>query len=97
MQRALSPQTKEAVAALRENFVTDSGSPKWETLKVLDQLKENSEKNSREEHSKVGYGEILQRVLASPEGSALRRIIADLDVREVLRGTARREGHVKNS
>eukprot|EP00435_Cladocopium_sp_Y103_P060256 s1341_g22.t1 len=113
MQRALSPKTKAAVAALRQNFVTETGSPQWETLDALVSQAEaetndsntadaghaahagaeaNSASSSSSSSSSSNYAEVLQRVLASPQGSALRRIFADLDAQQLLQGLAGKKG-----
>lgn len=112
MQRALSPKTKAAVAALRQNFVTETGSPQWETLDALvsqaeaeaAEANDNStghtshaghdgaEASSASSSSSANYAEVLQRVLASPQGSALRRIFADLDAQQLLQGLAGKKG-----
>ena len=42
--------------------------------------------------SSPSYAEVLQRVLASPQGYALRRIFADLDVQQLLQGLAGKKG-----
>lgn len=116
MQRALSPKTKAAVAALRQNFVTETGSPQWETLDALVSQAEAegaeasdntntaahatsgaeansaSSSSSSSSSSSTNYAEVLQRVLASPQGSALRRIFADLDAQQLLQGLAGKKG-----
>jgi len=121
MQRALSPQTKAAVAALRENFVTEEGAPKWDTLDSLlaqadqaDQAEATAEaaeaapraasasstaastdsaaSTSSGTAASASYGAVLQRVLGSPEGFALRRIFVDLDARQLLHGLNGRRG-----
>ena len=81
--------------ALRENFVTDVGGPQWDTLDTfMAQMNssDSSTTSSSSSSSTVGYGEVLQRVLGSPEGAALRRIFADLDIKDILRGLAGRRG-----
>lgn len=101
-----------AVAALRQNFVTETGSPQWETLDALvsqaeaeaAEANDNStghtshaghdgaEASSASSSSSANYAEVLQRVLASPQGSALRRIFADLDAQQLLQGLAGKKG-----
>jgi len=104
LQRALSPKTEEAVAALRETWVTDTGAPRWETLNALAQnLAEPADaqgqggpdpaaRQNSSASSSPSYGEVLRRVLQSPEGRALRRILVDLDFRQLLRGLAGPQG-----
>ncbi|CAK9026675.1 unnamed protein product [Durusdinium trenchii] len=100
MQRALSPKTKAAVEALRENFITESGAPQWDTFDTLIGSSDSSNStaatgsSSSSSSSSVSYGEILQRVLGSPEGFALRRIFADLDANQALQGLAGPRGEV---
>ena len=87
-----------AVAALRQNFVTETGSPQWETLDTLVSQAEAEAAEAAEANdnstgtSHVGGAEVLQRVLASPQGSALRRIFADLDAQQLLQGLAGKKG-----
>lgn len=86
-----------AVAALRQNFVTETGSPQWETLDTLvsqaeAEAAEAAEADNSTGTSHVGGAEVLQRVLASPQGSALRRIFADLDAQQLLQGLAGKKG-----
>eukprot|EP00439_Symbiodinium_sp_Y106_P016519 s2446_g2.t1 len=104
LQRALSPKTEEAVAALRETWVTDTGAPRWDTLNALAQnLAEPADaqgqggpdpaaRQNSSASSSPSYGEVLRRVLQSPEGRALRRILVDLDFRQLLRGLAGPQG-----
>eukprot|EP00438_Fugacium_kawagutii_P028504 Skav229791 [mRNA] locus=scaffold2234:140475:154227:- [translate_table: standard] len=78
----------EAVQALRENFVTASGSPQWETLHslVAQAAGDEGAANASSAGSQPSYGEVVQRVLASPQGHALRGILRDLDVHQLLQG-----------
>ena len=92
-----------AVAALRQNFVTETGSPQWETLDALvSQAEASDNRTAGHAHggaeansassSNANYAEVLQRVLASPQGSALRRVFADLDAQQLLQGLAGKKG-----
>lgn len=81
------------MAALRENFVTETGSPQWETLDALvSQANDEANGASGASSNSPSYAEVLQRVLASPQGYALRRIFADLDVQQLLQGLAGKKG-----
>ena len=114
-------EPQAAVAALRENFVTEEGAPKWDTLDSLlaqadqaDQAEATAEaaeaapraasasstaastdsaaSTSSGTAASASYGAVLQRVLGSPEGFALRRIFVDLDARQLLHGLNGRRG-----
>lgn len=81
------------MAALRENFVTETGSPQWETLDALvSQANDEANGANGASSNSPSYAEVLQRVLASPQGYALRRIFADLDVQQLLQGLAGKKG-----
>ncbi|CAE7229899.1 unnamed protein product [Symbiodinium sp. CCMP2592] len=100
---------QEAVAALRETWVTDTGAPRWDTLNALAQnLAEPADaqgqggpdpagRQNSSASSSPSYGEVLRRVLQSPEGRALRRILVDLDFRQLLLGLAGPQGALVRS
>jgi len=107
LQRALSPQTPAAVKALRNNLLKDNA-PRWDSLRSAMGQKPPEKKsevavvegevdNSAALGAAPGadpkaYGRALSEVLSAPEGRALRRLLADVDVSLLLRGLASSEG-----
>lgn len=129
LRRALCPQTKPAIEALRGNLITDSGAPRWSSIRAM--LGDGAASSAKKEDQQGGAAAVtpiatvaakagedspdvttqatmgkapgadsaaylgaLDQVLSSPEGAALRRILADLDVRAVLEGLASKEGRL---
>lgn len=128
LRRALCPQTPPAIEALRGNLITESGAPRWSSIRAMfsdaASATENGPPAASEGPATVGQKEgassfasssdvttqasmgkapgadssaylgALGQVLSSPEGAALRRILADVNVCAVLQGLNLREGRM---
>lgn len=90
LRRALSPKTLQAVKAMRENVISDTGLLRWERVQALlaDSVDSPSTDSSESKQDTSGYMNALTQVLSATEGRALRRLIADVDSVALLRTLA---------
>mmetsp|Transcript_6288 Transcript_6288/g.14357 ORF Transcript_6288/g.14357 Transcript_6288/m.14357 type:complete len:732 (+) Transcript_6288:95-2290(+) len=106
MRRALAPTTETAQKAFRDNLLTPANALKWETwrgfLEESGQEAESgnasaveaSESDAASEGAHAGYADALRSLLGAPEGRAVRRILADVDMPALAHLVASSEGRL---
>mmetsp|Transcript_24472 Transcript_24472/g.56362 ORF Transcript_24472/g.56362 Transcript_24472/m.56362 type:complete len:776 (+) Transcript_24472:59-2386(+) len=96
VRRGLAPETESAIEALRGNLLTPVNAVRWEFFTALAKAAglgaDSNATAGASDQGEADYGAALTQVLASRQGSALRRILADIDLLPTLSDLSTKDG-----
>jgi len=96
VRRGLAPETDSAIEALRGNLLTPVNAVRWEFFTALAKAAglgvPSNATAASDDQGEADYGAALTQVLASRQGYALRRILADIDLLPTLSDLSAEDG-----